>query len=1095
MLKIIYGTAGSGKTWHLHNLIAQFVESGEKGIVLLVPEQNNYENERAMLRLLGGASADVVEVASFTSLARSVAALCGADAVSVADEGVKLLMMSRAARSVKETLHIYGNVVNNKEFCKNLIDLHSEMKRSLVSTEDFVRVAPKLNGAVTEKLQDISLILSVYEGMLNRRFSDSLDTLDRLYEQLNEVDCFKDRTVCIDSFTDFTEQQYRIIERIIRSAKDVYLTICTDSLNDADNGMGLFSNNKRAVSRIIDIANECGVAVASPQQVSNNFRFNGSGVSAVEQLVRGESIGEGVDGDVIICSCPTRYEEADYVASTIRRLVRTENMRYRDFAVIARDINAYHNTIVDAFGHYNVPCFSDMRVDASSLALFRFVLCAIECAKGSIRNESILPFIKSPLSPISVEEASELENYALMWGKNGSKWYNDWTENPNGLEEKFDADALKRINGARERIIEPIIRLNAALVSEDIKVVCRGVYDLLIETGADKALKQYAARFDEHGEFYYADLHRRSWDALINCIDNIVKVFEGDVCDTDEFCDLFELMLNTCDIGAIPDRIDEVIIGSADRIRAGNPKITFIVGANYGEFPRPAVKGGLLTFDERQKIISHQLRLPDYRINAAVDERYYVYTALSSASHKIYITYHTVTGDGEGTPSEFIKLIQNNINGVTTLKYRDTAMDRFEGVLPAIELVASDAYCVYAESLYRQLDSRGIEAPELVTDLGVRKVDITPKTARALYGKSIHMSASKAEQFAKCPFSFFCEYGVSAKPINSAEMDVMRRGTLVHYVLEKAVQTHGKGLATISGEERRSEIARLVRQYADITLGGYDTLDIALLFMLERIALLLDHVIARLGKEFSVSDYDPKQCELYIGSDENPALQVPLDEGNLVLTGKVDRVDIFESEGKKYLRIVDYKSGGKQFDLSDVFYGMNMQMLIYLFTLTNSGSYKGAVPAGILYMPSKRPIHTTSDKDELANIKKMDADMRMNGLLADDAVSLTAMDKELSGRFVPYAPDGKKNSVIEAADLELVGKLVVEMLKKAGNSILSGCADIRPTDSVSSKSVCKYCNYRSVCLISDEADHGKVEKLKPEEAIEKLRRSEIGGQV
>ncbi len=1091
MLNFILGTAGSGKTWYTRNLISQLVSDGKRGIVLLVPEQNNYESERSMLRLLGSAASDVVEVSSFTLLARNVAALCGTDATRQADDGVKQLIMGRAVRSVKNDLKLYGRVAMNKDFCKAIIDLHTELKRASVSSDKLLSVCSQLDGAISDKMSDLALIINTYEGMLSQRFSDPLNMLDRLEIDLQTVDYFKDRTVFIDAFKDFTEQQYAVISRILSQAKDVYVTICADKLEDQDDGVGLFSNNKATADRLYNIARSAKVGIAKPIIVNNDYRFNGTSIRAVEQLLRGESPEPTQGGQITICSCSIMYEESDYIARTVRRLVRTENMRYRDFAVIARDINEYQNALVDAFGHYNIPCFSDMRVDASSLTLFRFVLNALACSKSSIRNDNMLSFIKSPLSPLSIEEASELENYVLMWDKNGSKWLEEWTENPNGLEEDIDSKALERINNARKIVTEPILELKQKLSSGNIRAVCRAIYDLLVKVGADKTLAAIAKEHDSVGEFYLADVHRRSWDVLMASLDDAVRVFEDDNCDADEFYDMLEVLLNSGDIGAIPDRIDEVIIGSADRFRAGNPKVTFIIGANYTEFPKPTGKTGLLVPAERRRLNKCGIPVPDYEIKAAVDEQFYVYSALCSPSERLYITYHTssVSG-GQSVPSEFVRRISKGIDGVVTTNYSVSLIDRFEGVMPAVELVSSEQYSCYSDSLISQLSDRDIKAPDINSKLGVKPVSLSKENAIALFGSDIKMSASKAEVYAKCPFSFFCEFGVKARPLTTAKLDVMRRGTLVHYVLEKTVETHGKGLASLSPEQRREEISALLQEYANKTLGGYDSLDKTFLFMLERIALLIDFIVAHLGKEFEVCDFEPDCCELQIGSDDLPALTVELEEGSLVLTGLVDRLDVYEADGRKYVRVVDYKTGSKVFDLSDVFYGMNMQMLIYLFAVIGSNAYQDALPAGVLYMPSKRPIHTAKDSSEAEAASNKD--LRMNGLLVDDEISLAAMEHDLSGKFIPYNSNGKIKNAIDADSFNKLKAIVIEMLKKAGDGIHSGRMDIMPTDAVDADA-CKYCEYKSVCLITEDQPHCQVEELSLIDAITKLNGGEIDG--
>ncbi len=1090
MLKFILGTAGSGKTWYVRNLIADKVKAGERGILLLVPEQNNYESERAMLRLLGGASTDVVEVTSFTLLARNIASMYGTDALRIADDGVKLLMMGRAIRAVEQQLEVYGRSGVTRELCEKLLEFYTELKRSAVTCDELSSITDKLNGSVSSKVADISLILSTYDGLLAGRFSDPLDDLVKLEESLNNIGYFKGRTVVIDAFKGFTEQQYRIISHILRQADEVYITVCTDCLNDNDDGTGVFSNNKATASYLLQIAHSNNVKVLSPITVSNDHRFNGTVLRSVEQVMRGVEISDTVGGEITVCACTNSYDEADYVARTVRKLVRTEGYRYRDFAVIARDMNAYRNLLCDAFSHYGVPSFSDLRADANTLPLFRFVTNAVRSAVFGFNSDMLIQYIKSTVGGFTVEESALLDNYVLMWNVKGSEWCDEWTRNPDGLEEQLDVDLLKRINILRERAVSPLMALSDSLSSGNVRIMCRGIYDMLISAGTDRNLARLANECDARGEFYSANIHRKSWDSLMTCLDNAVRVFDGDNCNEREFCELFEVLLTSCDIGTIPDRLDEVVIGSADRIRAGNPRITFVIGANYSMFPKPMGKGGLLSLTERRSIIGVGVAIPDYESYVAIDEQFFIYSSLCTPSERLYITYHTSSiSGGKGLPAEFIRKLVDRIPEIKKAVSSDTECDRFEGVLPSVELVSTEKFRSYADSLKLQLSERGISAGDISLDgPTASNASLSPENAHQLFGDNIHMSASKAETYACCPFSFFCEFGLAARPVRAAELDVMRRGTLVHYVLEKSVSTHGRGISDLTNEQRMTEISQLLRSYADKTLGGYDTLDKGFLFLLDRIALLLDRLLSRIGEELSLSDFTPDKFELRIGGDEVGPVEIPLENGSMTLNGYVDRVDVFNVDGRTYVRVVDYKTGAKKFDLSDIFYGMNMQMLIYLFAVVSSDVYPNSVPSGVLYMPSKRPIHSADHEvDDDALCKLDDVDLRMNGLLLDDVQSLNAMEHGNMGRFIPYQPNNKR-AVSWIADEYAFKKLedeVNKLLRTIGDSIHSGRVCASPTDS-STTDACKYCEYSSVCLRDPEQPHDSVIKMKLSEALLKL---------
>ena len=1083
MLHLILGPAGTGKTHWVRQRMAELVKSGEKNLALLVPEQNTFESERAVLRLLESASTDIVEVTGFTRLADAVEQRGGHCAREAASDGVKAFLMGRAVRAVKSELTAYSRGCESPEFCRSVVELTEELKRSCIGVDDLRVAAEKAGGALTAKVQDLARIIGTYQALLDSRFRDPLDDLDRLYASLGELPYFADRIVFVDAFKGFTEQQFLVLERILVQSKELYLTLCTDSLQDHEKGLGLFSNVKRTAARLIESARSHGVAVASPRMLTENHRFLDPSLAQLEGLLRGVEPGNETSGEAItVFSCANAYDEADTVARTIRRLVRTEGYRYRDFAVIARDMERYHVLFVNACERYAVPCFNDRRVPADSLALMRFVLQALACVVNGYQAESVLPLVKSVLSPLTVEEASELDNYALVWNKHGRDWLTDWTENPNGLEETFDEAALVRINGNRRTVIEPLQKLDAALADGKAKSVCYAIYRMLIDLKIDRRLADYARRLDETGDSYFADLHRQSWDVMMECLDNTVRAMGDEACDKEEFLSLFTMLLSACDLGSIPDRLDEVVVGSADRIRLGAARIVFVIGANYGVFPRIDKPSGLLSQNDRRRLIGGGLAMPDYARENAVDEQFMAYTALTGASRALYITYAAASLAGEETaPSEFVRRILKGMPGVRVVRSRDTAEDAYEGVLPALERVSGREGRRFAASLLRQLrerkDPRGDLLQGLLTPAAPER--LTPETAKTLFGSELVLSASRLEEYNKCPFLYFCRNGLKAKPLVSAKLDSLHSGTLLHFVYEQAVRRHGASLADLSPEERQALIREWIREYSDRAFGGYDRLDRSFLFLLDQIALILEEALSRLADDLGQTRFKPDRCEMKIGPDQEVTARLPLREGSITLVGSIDRVDVYQADGKTYVRIIDYKSGKKTFDVSELFYGLNMQMLLYLFSVTESGCYENARPAGVLYFRSYRDAAT----DEEAGKTK---DFPMNGLLLDDPCSLEAMEPDGEGHHVPYAVGSAKSSVASPEAFEAIRSYVRRTLISTGNRLLEGdiAADPLPVRYGESR-LCDGCDYRSACRRADCYERD-MEKISLKNALEKL---------
>lgn len=1098
MLHLILGPSGSGKTYWLRHRIAESVAQGDAGLLLLVPEQNTYQSERAVLTLIGSASTDVAEVVSFTRLAE-MARDWGESGLDVAPDCVKIMVMRRAFRTVKGELRAYSRQENSPEFFRAVLELDEELHRSRITAESLRASADEVGGALSVRIRDLALLLSTYRAMLGKRFRDPLEDLDLLVSHLDHTRFFDGRMVFIDDFGTFTEQQFAVLERVLTQAKDVYVSLCTDGLDDPDGGMGLFSNIKRTASRLCRLAREHNVAVASPLVMEGLRRYRGSVIANVERMMRGDAVDlDCAGGSVTVCECLNSADETDFVARTIRRLVRCEGYRYRDFAVIARNMAAYQADLVNACERYRVPCFNDRRVGADSLALIRFVLNALDCAVRGYPAESVYPLIKSVLSPLSVEESSELEGYALLWNKRGRDWLSLWEDNPNGLEKERDEAALARIMASRDLVLRPVETLSSALKKNDPKASCRAVYDLLMTLKVNDRLAAYADRLDAEGDAYYADLHRRSWDVLMTALDNAVRALDGETCGPEEFYLLFSILLSASDVGAIPDRLDEVVVGSADRMRTGSPRVVFVIGANYGVFPATVRSGGLLSARDRRLLFLSDPDQPDYIREQSVRERFLAYVALTAPSESLYVTYSVASLEREKlSPSEFVGDLLNRLQGMSGLHFLhsgDTADDAFEGVLPAIERVCGERQGL-TDSLADQLRDRGdprsglLNAPLRPNE----SFSVSPACAEQLVGADIRMSASRAEQYGKCPFSYFCKYALRAKPDQTVDFDASRSGTLIHDVLENILRDHVRDLDRLTADERRSEIERGIRRYADANFGGYDRLDVNFRYLLERVAVSLDAVLAHMIEELNDSEFRPEQFELSIGREGGPMLDVSVSGGTVRLVGSVDRVDVYRADGKTYIRVVDYKSGGKDFRLSDLLSGVNMQMLFYLFAVTDSGLYQDAEPAGILYMPVTRKSISRDDySDDISRRKAKDERLRMKGLLLDDETPMRAMNAYGDSRYIQISTRSNYN-VVSASAMELIRSYILRRIVDLGERLHRGQFGADPLK-LDTYSTCKYCDYRAVCR-RDDAVGRTLESLGTDDALNRMREEVSGDDV
>lgn len=1091
MLKFIFGCPSSGKTYTVLNMIKELSERG-KETVLIVPEQFSFESERAVLKTVGDKATLNVTVTSFSRLLDEVGRNVGGIAGETLTNADKVIFMNRALRSVQDELKLWSHYCNSVFFAKTVLDTIGEFKINFVTPEDLKKAAEETDSVtLSYKLHDIAKIYETFDALLGERFIDPADNLTRLYRQLENYRFFEEKSVFIDSFKGFTGQQYKIIDRILCQADNLTVSLTNDPKLDKE--YNVFANIRIAAEKIKRAAERFSVAVDEPLILEAKYGINES-ISALERLLAGDEIPHVDNGGISVVSAATTSDEADFAARTIRRLVREKGYRYRDFVIISRDAEKYGESVFSACKQNGVPCFGDRREPLSGFPVASAVESAIEFAI-SLKSENIFRFHKSGIGMLSLEEISELENYCLLWNIEGENWNINWTMNPKGFvsedenkddnKEKND-QKLKTLNMLRKKALAPLEKFKEEFKGR-AQDRARAIVNLLKECSATEKLAEISGRFKNEGAQFSSDVLKQSYEKYMTLLNSLAHCFGESEIKGKDFYEALKLSVSLDSVGVIPRMLDEVTFGAADRIRPSRPKAAFILGANQGVFPRGLSQGGMLRINERRKLIELGIEIPDNQISSVIDENYLVYCNLCCPKDLLYISYATHSLSGESyEPSAFIEEIKENLNcDFIKVPYSELT----DNGLPETEEGAYSEYC------RRKINSKG--ANEIKTALAGsnfgEKIDyldqktentpnkISTETAEKLFGTDIEMSASKFDVFHKCRFYYFCKYGIKAKKIQPAQFDVLQRGTVVHFVLEKIVKEYKKGLSELTEEETNNLVDKYIGEYLDGVSGFRDVETERTQFLVSRISRTLKAVVRQLCSEFAQSDFEPIACELKIGNGGDiPELKIPFDKGEVSVIGSIDRVDGYNG----YIRVVDYKTGTKSFKLPDILFGLNLQMLIYLYAAVRYRGLGDEKAAGILYMPSKRDLN--------------DSGMAMNGLIRPEPEIVSAMDKEMNGEFVPKLLlttkgllNRKATSFAYSEEFTEIFDYIERLMKQTGEDIVSGDIAANPLDGRETPA-CKYCDFSRVCG-RENAPCERVPKMSNTDVFKKMRGEETDG--
>lgn len=1043
-----------GKDWIansnvIFNKISEDVSQELPGRILIVPELVSHDTERKLCAVAGDTASRFAEVLTFTRLAKRVSDSLGHSTQQCLDAGGRIVAMAAAVRQLHSRLKVYAAVESKPEFLESLIEAVDEFKRCCITSADLMFASQQTEGTLAQKLEELSLILAAYEGICQQGKKDPCDQMTWLLEELEASDFAKNHTFYIDGFPDFTRQHMDILVHLIKESPDVTISMNCDRL---DSGKMAFEKAGETASAIYKAARENCVDV---EIVEINERKDN--LSALRNKVFQGSVDISPKCEnLMLYTADTVYQECLIAADEIQSLLRN-GARYRDIAVVCTDMAAYGEKLEMVFNRCGIPAYFSGTEPILGRTVIATVLAALDAALGGFETEDVLRYIKSALSPLSMELCDEVENYVSLWSINGKGWVNPWKYHPSGLgypwEEKTQKE-LDALEEARCLVMNPLIVLQDAFnKSENLGQQVEALYQFFCTIQLSDRLELLSESLDSKGESRDAQILNQLWDIVISALEQMHDVLGSLSWQTETFSRLFRLLLSQYDVGTIPTVLDSVTVGNVSAMRCHRTKHLIVLGATEGSLPGYNGSTGLLTDRERTELRNMGVPLTGGSVDGLKAEFAEIYGMFCGAEESICLSCIT------GQPS-FVYRRLMSLSGQTDAGHKKA----ISVVGDALEVGAYLARCGNAQNA----EELGIlQQYNCINDAVTHRLgSVEEDHIKSLYGSKLHLSASQVDKLADCRFHYFLRYGLRAKERKPATVDPAEFGTYVHAVLENTAREICQlgGFKKVTSQQALDIASKYSEEYINSRFEQLDGERANYLF--SRNTKELSLIVHELWDELNHSDFAPEGFEVSFGRDgENPAVDCSGDKIQAELGGFVDRVDSWTSGDSLFYRVVDYKTGKKDFDYCDVFNGLGLQMLIYLFALEDCGENR--IPAGVQYFPARVPLIATdgqiSDEELLSQRSK---NWKRRGLLLNDDSVLSAMANEGSEYRLPISKkkDGSVSGDIATdRQLAMLKSYVFKILAKLVDDVASGNVEPNPYTRGGSHDACSFCPYGSVC--------------------------------
>ena len=1108
-LRFCFGPSGSGKSHRIYEEIMQrAAEEPGRNFLIIVPDQFTMQTQKDLVMRSDRDGILNIDVLSFGRLSHRILEEVGTKEMPVLDDTGKSLVLQKVAADLKEQLPAMGSLLHKQGYIHEVKSAISEFMQYGISTQDMDKLiaSAQKRGALAMKLKDLKTLYRGFQDYIKDHFITTEETLDVLRRSLSKSKILQGSVVVFDGFTGFTPIQNRLIQELMRVCAETIVTVTIGAGEDPykmDGEQKLFHLSKKTVADLVKLAAEAEVergedifvkggpnrfakAPALNYLEQNLFRYQYEPYTEQQQ-------------EIHMFEALSPREEVHQTALYIRHLIREQGMTYRDIAVVIGDLEGYASYVETEFGQLEIPCFLDRTRGIVLNPMIEYIKSALQLYIKDFSYDTVFHFLRSGMVDISREEIDELENYVIRTGARGYRTYSRLFTR---RTEEMQGDAagggqaeetMERLNRIRQQFMDTVEILHMGNREKAGDYVSH-LYDFLEQNQVQQKLLNYQQQFEQEGDLSRAREYAQIYRLVMDLLDQVYELLGEEEISRQEFADILEAGFGEITVGTIPQNVDRIVVGDMERTRLKQVKVLFFLGVNDGNIPKNASKGGIISDMDREFLIESGTEMAPSPRQQMYIQRLYLYLNMTKPSEQLYLSYAKVNSEGKGIrPSYLIDTVRKLFPALTVeypqnrsrleqiegrqegARYLAEELREYvEGTLPEEE--KQDFYLMYRAY---EADAVGRDRLTRAAFRRYKESGLSRIVARALYGQQLENSVSRLETYAACACRHFLQYGLSLQEREEFGFEASDMGTVYHAVLENFAGKLAESKLTwwdftedFATRTVKESVEAYAATYGETVLYSSARNEYAI----TRMSRILTRTVLTLQKHLKQGSFQPDDYELsFRFAEDLDSIHVDLsEEEKMHLQGRIDRIDVSEDAEHVYVKVIDYKSGNKKFDLAALYYGLQLQLVVYMNAAMEMESRKHPdkeiVPAALLYYHIDDPTIETPVEltDEQIN-EQILAKLRMNGVVNSDPEVVERLDRYMQDKSVVIPVEKKKDGsfsarsgILSREEMQLVSSYVDAKIRGIGREILDGKIAANPYEK-GNEEACTYCAYKKVC--------------------------------